>query len=62
MYDWDKGKRSSDLAKHGVDFALIEAFEWQTALTDKDERHNYVEPRFVSICFIGERLYVAVWT
>lgn len=57
---WDDAKRRSNLAKHGVDFAAADEFEWDTALTVTDPRHD--EARFVSIGFIGERLHVLVWT
>jgi len=62
MWDWDEDKRTGNLAKHGVDFATIVAFEWDTALTAEDDRRDYGERRLVSVGFIGERLHVLVWT
>ena len=62
MWDWDEAKRQANLAKHGVDFDLINQFEWDTAQTEPDRRFDYGEDRFESIGHIGDRLYVAVYT
>ncbi len=45
-----------------IDFDVVGALEWDTALTAPDERQDYGEPRWVSIGFIGDRLHVLVWT
>ena len=60
MYEWDEDKRQANLAKHGVDFADMDAFEWDTAALDMDE--NHAEPRWIAIGFIGAVLYFAVFT
>ena len=60
MYEWDAGKRQANLAKHGVDFADMDAFEWDTAALDMDESH--AESRWVAIGFIGAVLYFVVFT
>jgi uncharacterized protein len=61
-YQWDEAKRASNLRKHQVDFALIEKFDWDSALTREDTRQDYHEARYVSVGLIDARLYVAVWT
>lgn len=61
-YVWDEGKRASNLNKHGVDFAEVAQFEWDTALTAQDVRHPYPERRFLSIGLVGHRVCVLVWT
>ncbi|MYF11660.1 MAG: BrnT family toxin [Gammaproteobacteria bacterium] len=60
MYEWDERKRLMNLAKHGVDFAAMEAFEWEGALEFMDRRH--VEPRWVAIGYIDQRLHTVVYT
>ena len=40
MYEWDEGKRQANLAKHGVDFADMDAFEWDTAVIDVEDRRG----------------------
>lgn len=62
MYGWDDAKRRANLAKHGVDFAEVDRFDWATAVTRPDVRGEYGEERFVSTGHIGDRLYVCVWT
>ena len=42
-----------------MDFAAIDAFDWETALIDADTRHE--EPRWVAIGFIGSRLHIVVY-
>jgi uncharacterized DUF497 family protein len=31
LYSWDERKRVSNLKKHGVDFAIIKDFDFETA-------------------------------
>ena len=62
MFNWDEDKRQTNLAKHGVDFALAAFFEWDSAKTEPDLRWNYGEERLESIGHIGERLYVLIYT
>ena len=62
MNTWDETKRAANLAKHGVDFAVAEGFDWETALTAVDDRRDYGEGRFFSIGYISSRLHVMVWT
>jgi uncharacterized protein len=62
MNTWDDNKRAANLAKHGVDFAAVEGFDWETALTAVDDRRDYGEDRFITIGYIGPRLHVMVWT
>jgi uncharacterized DUF497 family protein len=57
MFEWDEAKRAANLAKHSVDFATVEAFEWETALTEPDRRRDYGEARFRGLGLVGERLY-----
>ena len=59
-YEWDEGKRISNLAKQGVDFLEVEAFEWETAVIDPSPRHG--ETRLAAIGYIGDRLHHLVYT
>ena len=60
MYDWDEDKRETNLAKHGVDFSQMEAFDWETAVVDLDEGHD--EPRYIAMGCIGATVHFVVWT
>jgi len=59
-YQWDEAKRRINLAKHGVDFAVMNAFEWETARIEPDGHAD--EPRWIAKGFIGLRLHVVVFT
>ena len=56
---WDDAKRRANLVKHGVDFAAVAAFDWESALVYPDNRHG--EPRWVATGYIGSRLHVVVY-
>ncbi len=62
MFEWDEAKRQANLAKHGVDFADVERFEWELATERMDDRRSYGEVRVESTSFIGHRLHVLVYT
>lgn len=61
-YEWDESKRESNVEWHGVDFAIVDGFEWDASLTIMDERKEYGEDRFISVAPIRGRLHVLVWT
>lgn len=61
MFEWDDGKRESNIAKHGVDFSAVEGFEFDTALVVVDTRFDYGETREIAIGFIGARLHTLVF-
>jgi hypothetical protein len=62
MWDWDEAKCQANRAKHGVDFAQIDGFEWADAVTREDTRGDYGERRFLSTGWIDGRLQVCIWT
>ncbi len=61
-YDWDEAKRDANLAKHGVDFADAEDFEWERAIEVPDDRRDYGEPRWIALGPIRARLHVLIYT
>jgi uncharacterized DUF497 family protein len=62
LYEWDEAKRSANIRNHGVDFATVEEFDWDTAFVHVDELEDYGELREVAIGYIGVRLHVLVFT
>lgn len=65
MLDWDGAKREANVEKHGLDFALVEQFEWQRALVRADVRFGYGEVRLIAIGPIAgepDRLFTVVFT
>lgn len=61
-YEWDANKRIANLAKHGVDFAHAEGFDWSSATEAIDDRTDYGEERWVALGLIGNRLHVLTYT
>ena len=59
LYEWDGAKHQSNVAKHGVDFELMNEFDWDTAVVSPDDAHE--EPRWVGQGFIGNVLHVVVF-
>jgi uncharacterized protein len=62
MIEFDEDKRQANIIKHGCDFTMAEAFQWETAIAFDDYRFNYNEPRMIAYGFIGPRLHVLVYT
>lgn len=62
MTTFDPAKSRSNLAKHGIPLAAAGDFDWDTALLEEDRSEAYGEHRERAIGFIGDRLYVYVYT
>lgn len=62
LYEWDENKRAANLAKQGIDFAIVEDFEWDSAHIKADTRKDYGESRYTALGYIGARLHVLVFT
>ena len=59
-YEWDQAKRAENRNKHGVDFAEIEHFQWDSALVERSDRHG--EERYTGVGYLQGRLHVVVFT
>lgn len=62
LYAWDERKRVSNLRKHGVEFAIVQNFDFETALVLRDNRKNYGEERYRAYGTINGRLHALVFT
>lgn len=62
-FEWDEGKRATNLAKHGVDFAdAVGVYEDPFALT-RDDPSTSDEERFITLgCGFKGRVLHVVWT
>jgi uncharacterized protein len=58
---WDEAKRASNFAKHGLDFADVAHFDFDTALLDIDDREDYGEVPETAIGWCGPRLCLLVF-
>ena len=61
-YEWNAAKNAANWREHRTDFQAVENFEWDTAITDVDDREAYDELRERAIGFIGQSLYVLIFT
>jgi uncharacterized protein len=62
MYQWDEAKRRENLRKHGVDFSIVEGFEWEVAVIFEDSRERYDEQWWVAFGPIRSKLFALVFT
>ncbi len=62
MTTWREAKRQKNIAKHGMDLALAQDFDFSAALIIEDASRAYGERREVAIGPIGDRLFVYVYT
>lgn len=62
IFEWDEAKRRANLAKHGIDFAAMERFDWDTSTAGPDLRRAYGEPRLIVVGGIDGRLHVLIAT
>jgi uncharacterized protein len=61
-FEWDEGKRESNLAKHGVDFARAARIFDGPVFEIVDDRGNYGESRIQCLGEIEGRIYAVVYT
>ncbi len=61
-FEWDEQKAETNLAKHGVSFASVRSFEFETALVWEDDRADYGELRMVALGLVGPRVHQLVYT
>ena len=59
-YEWDDAKNQFNLVKHGIDFADIERFDWDHAVSIPSDRHG--ESRIAAIGYLDGLLHFVVYT
>ena len=60
QYEWDESKRQVNIAKHGMDFECMRAFQWDTAAIEPSPRDG--EIRYMALGYIGFRLRAVIYT
>jgi uncharacterized DUF497 family protein len=61
VIEFDPAKNAANIGKHGVSLSEAARIEWDTAVITDDIRHRYGEARKVSLGYIGNRLFCAVY-
>lgn len=59
-YEWDENKRQETISLRGLDFAMVNDIDWDTATYRRREQGG--EVRYASFAMLGDRLYHVVWT
>jgi uncharacterized DUF497 family protein len=59
---FDPAKNERNIKLHGISFKRVVDFEFETALFQEDDRHDYGETRFRVIGFLDLMLHVLVMT
>lgn len=59
---FDPAKNARNIKAHGISFERVVDFEFETALFQEDDRHDYGETRYKVIGFLDLRLHVLVMT
>lgn len=47
-FEWDEAKNRANFLKHGVDFSIMESFDWDRASLRIDNRRDYGEERIMA--------------
>jgi uncharacterized DUF497 family protein len=61
-FEWDEEKRTTNLAKHGIDFLDVPEIFTGPMLAGPDARKDYGESRKIGFGFIRGRLMAVVFT
>lgn len=61
-FEWDEAKRAINLAKHGLDFADVQRFDWNAANIGRDLRFDYGENRYTAYGRLDGDLVVVIFT
>lgn len=59
--EFDPAKDESNRRKHGWSLADAEAFEFESAVVDLDDRYDYGEDRWIAVGFLEGTLCVLVF-
>lgn len=62
MWDRDEAKRQANQTKHGLDFAALDGFDWQTAQVEPDLRRDYSEESWIALGKIGDVIHHLAFT
>lgn len=62
-FEWDDKKNQANVAKHGIDFNYaIDTFFDEAHIEWQDDRKDYGEKHYITICQINDLIYTVVYT
>lgn len=59
---FDPAKDEANVLKHGISLSMVREVLMNIVEITPDRRRDYGEERFITAGYIGQRLYIAVWT
>lgn len=60
LFEWDEDKRQATIKERGIDFADVALIFENPTIDRPDTRHDYPEPRTISLGVVGKTAYVVV--
>jgi uncharacterized DUF497 family protein len=60
--EFDPDKRDKTMAERGIDFARAGEVFSGRHFTAEDQREDYIEPRYITVGKLDDRMVVMVWT
>ena len=60
--EFDENKFNSNIEKHGLSFEQVLDFDWNSVLTNEDDRNNYSERRFIAVGLLDNKVCVLIYT
>ncbi|MGD9814154.1 MAG: BrnT family toxin [Hyphomonadaceae bacterium] len=61
-FEWDEAKAQWNLRVHGISFAAVRNFQFETAILTEDTRADYGEERIFALGKIGRTIHALVFT
>jgi uncharacterized DUF497 family protein len=61
-FEWDESKNQANISKHGIDFNDVSDIFQHPILSQRDDRADYDEERWISIGWIKILIGVVVYT
>ena len=61
-FEWDEEKRTTNLAKHGIDFVLAAKIFRNPTIEQTDDRADYGEERLTAVGHWKDEVLVVVYT
>lgn len=60
--EFDPTKNNKNIIERDLNFERAKDFDFNTALFEIDNRHDYRETRVIALGYLGERLHVLIFT
>ena len=62
MFEWDEAKSWRNVIESGFAFDIVLQLDWDTSITERDDRRDYGEVRYRTFGRIDGVAYCVAWT